>query len=480
MAGNQLHDEQLNEELTERMSDEGLEQGVPEEELTQVLPDEDLTERMPDEELVEQQLAHEAEEAIDSLYGDEEAPVQRPNEGVTTRMARTEARQNGEDDERLTQLLTPIQRTAHPVMPVVQGPTESVHTTLERNEGRIRHKVAAALISILAIFGIGLGAGMYSSHVKSEQETAAIMAENERKAQEAREAQEKAEAEAEEARIQEAAHAPRTLKFIVSAADYDSLSTRLPLVITGIDQDGKEVQTEGFINNEGDGLSLAPGEYTASIPASPIRANGGMYKVPGDTYTFRIPNDEEEVIHIDQAIVLIPMNVAEITEDAVNNAYNWAIKDTQFASVAEENAAAARKIVGEEKERKAAEERRKQNEEQRAPLAQSFVESFYTNVAFPDPDNDSKVRVITNWNAVVGQYVANGSAAAGKLASGNGARYSFATSVQATGISGDSITVAVELVSGDEVKNGWTLNKSTKTITCTFDDSNKIIDFTVG
>ena len=471
MAGNQLHDEQLNEELTERMSDEDLAQGTP---------DEDLTQRMPDEELVEQQLALEAAEAIDSLYDVEEAPVQRDDTGAPTRMTEAEAYQTDEDDERLTQLLTPIQSMAHPVMPVVQGPTESVHTTLERNEGRIRHKVAAALISILAVFGIGLGAGMYSSHVKSEQETAAIMAENERKAQEAREAQEKAEAEAEEARIQEAAHAPRALKFIISAAEYDSLSTRLPLVITGIDQDGIEVQTEGFINNEGDGLSLAPGEYMASIPASPIRANGGMYKVPGDTYSFSVPNNEEEVIHIDQAIVLIPMNTAEITEDAVNNAYNWAIKDTQFVSVAEENAAAARKIVSEEKERKAAEEKSKQNKEQRASLAQSFAESFFTNVGFPDPDDDSKVRVITNWNAVVGQYVANGSAAAGKISSGNGARYSYATNVQATGISGDSVTVAVELVSGDEVKNGWTLKKSTKTITCTFNDSNKIIDYTVG
>ena len=422
--------------------------------------DEELT-RQLDEELVEQQLAEEAEEAIDSLYEAEDA-------------------YSPEEDERMTQLLTPIQRTAHPVMPVVQGPTESVRTTMKRNEGRVRHKLAAALISILAIFGIGLGAGMYTNHLKSEQETAAIMAENERKAQEAREAQEKAEAEAEEARIQEAAHALRTLKFIVSAVDLDSLSTRIPLVVTGVDLDGAEVQTEGFINYEGDGLSLIPGEYTASIPASPIRSNGGLYKTPSETYSFRVPNNEEEVIQIDQAIVLIPLNVAETTDDIINNAYNWAVKDAQFAGVAEENAAAARKALSEEKERKAAEEKRKQAEEQRAPLAQTFAEKFYTNVGFPDPDDDSKVSVITNWSAVVGQYVAPGSAAAGKIGSGNGAQYSFATSVQATDISGDSVTVSVDLVSGNEIKNGWTLNKSTKTITCTFDDNNKIVDYSIG
>ena len=480
MAGNQSHDEQLNEELAQRMVGDDQARVVPGEESTQVVPGEELTQRLDDEELVEQQLAHEAEEAIDSLYGDEETPVQQSNTGAATRRIEVDSDPADEDEERLTQLLTPIQRTAHPVMPVVQGPTESVHTTLERNEGRIRHKVAAALISILAIFGIGLGAGMYSSHVKSEQETAAIVAENERKAQEARDAQAQAEAEAEEARVQEAAHRPRALKFIISAADYDSLATRLPLVITGVDLDGNEVQTEGFINNEGDGISLIPGEYTASIPASPICANGGMYKVPDDTYVLSVPNGEEEIIQIDQAIVLIPMNNAEITEDAVNNAYNWAIKDTQLESVAETNATAARKIVSDEKERKAAEERRKQAEEQRAPLAQSFAESFYTNVGFPDPKDDSKVRVITNWNAVVGQYVASGSAAAGKLSSGNGARYSYATEVKATNISGDSVTVAVDVVSGDDVKSGWTRNKSSKTIVCTFDDNNKITDFTVG
>lgn len=405
------------------------------------------------------QLAEDAEEALDSLYEDDYAV---------------------EEDERLTQLLTPIQQTAHPVTPVVQGPTESVATTMHRNEGRIRHGVAAAIISILAIFGIGLGAGMYTNHLKSEQETAALMAENERRAAEAQEAQQRAEEEAEAARIEEAAHAPRTLKFIVSAADYDSLATRIPLLITGIDQDGHEVQTEGFIDGEGDGVSLSPGEYTASIPASPILSNGGLYKTPTDTYSFRVPNDDQETISVDQAIVLIPINVAEYNDDIINNAYTWAMKDTQFASVGEANGEAARKLYSEEKARKAAEEKRKQSEEQRAPLAQMFVENFYTNVGFPDADDDSKVKVVTNWNAVVGQYVASGSSAANKIGSGNGARYSFATSVQATTISDNTVTVKVEYVSGDEVTNGWTLNKSSKTVTCTFNDDNKITDFTVS
>lgn len=423
---------------------------------------EDATVELSEEEAaVEAQLAEDAEEALDSLYEDEDANYE-------------------EEDERLTQLLTPIHQTANPVTPLVQGPTESVASTMHRNEGRIRHGAAAAIISILVLFGIGLGAGMYVNHVKSEQETAALLAENERRAAEAREAQQRAEEEAEATRISEASHALRPVKFIVSASEYDSRATRIPLLITGIDLDGNEVQTEAFIDQEGEGAALMPGEYTAIIPVSPILANGGLYKVPTETYTFRVPNNEAEIISVDQAIVLIPINVGEYNDDIINNAYNWALKDAQLASVGEANAAAARKIYSEEKSRKAAEDKRRQAEEQRVPLAQMFAENFFTNVGFPDSEDDSKVKVITNWNAVVNQYVASGSSAASKLGAGNGARYSYATSVQATAISGDTITVEVDYVSADEITNGWTLEESSATLACTFNNDNKITDFTVS
>ena len=318
---------------------------------------------------------------------------------------------------------------------------------------------------------------MFKNHLESEAETAAMLEENERQAAEAKAEQERAEAEAEEARAQEAAHALRPVKFIVSATDYDSLATRIPLVITGVDLDGNEVQTEGFINAEGEGVSLMPGEYTVSIPASPILSTGLMYQLPSTTYSFRVPNNDQEVVQVDQAIVLIPLTMSDINEDMVNNAYNWAIKDTQMASVAEENIAPARQYLEDIKQRQAEEERHRQLVEQRAPIAQSFVASFYTNVGFPDEEDDSKVSVITNWTSVVAQYIAAGSTASSKISSGNGARFSYATHVNTVAVDDDTVTLDVEVVSGDTVKTGWTLNKSTKRIVCVFDYNNKITDF---
>lgn len=438
----------------------------------------------------EENFQEEAEEAINSLYDDEaeaEAEATRvlvPAEEETTQLLDAveadSAAEYAQDSEDTTQLFEPIGAAAT-VRPIAQGPTDTVQHTFEKNEGRVRHKVAAAIISILVLFGIGLGAGLYTSHLRSERETQALLEENERRAAEAAEAAAAAEEAAEHERELEAARAPRNLKFIVTALDYDSLSTRIPLVITGIDAEGNEVQTEGFINAEGEGVALAPGSYTASIPASPIRSNGGMYSVPTATYSFKVPNNEEELITVDQAIVLIPLNTAEVTEDKIDNAYSWAMKDTANTSVAEANAGAARKIIEEEKARKAEEERRKKSQEVRAPLAQSFAEAYFTNVGFPNEDDDSEVLLITNWNAVVSQYVAEGSDALGKLGSGpSGMGYAYATRVSASNISGDTITVDVELVSANEITNGWTLNKSTKHMNCTFNDNNKIADFSIN
>ena len=385
-----------------------------------------------------------------------------------------------EGDARLTELLTPIDRRSHTVMPVVQGPTDTVHHTIEQGASRIRHRVAAALISILLLFGIGLGAGMFKNHLESEAETAALIEENERRAAEAKAEQEKAEAEAEEARVQEEAHAARPIKFIVSATGYDSLATRIPLVVTGVDLDGNEVKTEGFINSEGEGLSLSPGEYTVSIPASPILSTGLMYQLPNTTYSFRVPQNSKDVINVDQAIVLIPLTMADINEDMVNNAYNWGMKDTQMSSVVEANIGPARQYLEEAKQRQAEAERHQQLVAQRAPIAQSFAASYFTNVGFPDSEDDSKVSVITNWTSVAAQYIAAGSAASNKLSGGNGARYSYATHVNTVAVDDETVTLDVNVITGDEVKVGWTLNESSKRITCVFDSNNKITDFYIS
>ena len=251
-------------------------------------------------------------------------------------------------------------------------------------------------------------------------------------------------------------------------------------MVTGTDLDGTEVQTEGFINSEGEGLSLAPGEYTVSIPASPILSTGLMYQLPNTTYSFRVPKNSQDVVQVDQAIVLIPLTMSDINEDMVNNAYNWAMKDTQMASVAEANIAPARQYLEEAQQRQAEEARRQQLVEQRAPIAQSFAASYFTNVGFPDSEDDSKVSVITNWTSVVAQYIAAGSAASNKISGGNGSRYSYATYVTTVAVDDETVTLDVSAVTTDEVKVGWTTDSSTKRIVCVFDSNNKITDFYIS
>ena len=436
-----------------------------------------------DEQAIQQQIAAEEERAMTALYGSAK-PEDETRVLVDAGYSDDETRiLDPLPDEApvndLTEIMQPI-GYSHPVNAVVEIPTESVQRTIRRNEGHFRHGIAAAIVSILVLFGIGLGAGMYYRHVQSEKHTAEVIAENERKAQQAMEERDRAAEEAEAQRTLEATRTPRQVKFIISALEYDDSATRIPLVVTGIDFEGNEVNTEAFINAAGEGVQLSPGDYTATIPASPILANGALYSVPTNTYTVKVPDDSESVT-VDQAIVLIPLAAADTTDDMVTNACNWARKDTANAAVSEANANTAAKEIEERRAREQREQQQKQLDETRAGIAQRFASDYFTNVAFPNSKDDSEILVISNWSEIAAQYVAPGTPAQSKLGKGPDPEeaYSYAVTADAVSVSGNTVVVNCTVVSTDNHEKGWTRDPYDATMTCTFNDNNKINDFTI-
>ena len=380
----------------------------------------------------------------------------------------------------ITTIIPPI-GNAHPVNALVDVPSDSVSRTISRNEGHFRHGVAAAVVSILMVFGIGLGAGMYYRHVQSEKHTAEVIAENERKAAAAMEERDRAAREAEEQRALEASRAPRQVKFSISALEYDDSASRIPLVIKGQDFEGNDVDTEAFVNSQGYGVWLAPGNYTATIPASPILANGGLYSVPTNAYSIKVADDDKEVTNVDEAIVLIPMAAKDVTEQMVLDACDWARKDVDNAEISNANADIAGRTAEERRAQEREREQKAKLDQTRTELAQKFASSFFTNISFPDAKDDSKILVMSNWNDIVAQYVAPGSSAQQKLAGGPDPEdaYSYATSADAINVSGDTVVVDCKVISTNTPKAGWTKNTYDARMNITFNDNNKITSFTI-
>lgn len=490
------HTDAVEHESEETDPVDALEPEVEEAELepkTEVIPiDQEIVDQYK---VTEDQLLEDETQAIDTLYVDQPDSYVNQSDGYDNQFEDNAYRSSGyaedssytnqagsyaEDPNNLTEIMQPI-GYSHPVNAVVEIPTESVQRTMRRNEGRIRHGVAAALVSILVVFGIGLGAGLYFRHLESEKHTAEVIAENERKAAEAMEQRDKAAEEAEAARALEEARTPRTVKFLISALEYNDSATRIPLVITGTDFEGNEVQTEAFVNASGEGVSLVPGSYSATIPASPIMQDGLLYEVPTGEYTIKVPENAESVT-VDQAIVLIPLTASKITEEMITAASDWALKDTANASVSEANVAIARKAIDEAKAKEREKQERDQLNELRAGLAQQFASSYFTNISFPDANDDSKILVISNWNAIAAQYVAPGSSAQRKLGAGPDPEdaYTFTISADAKSVSGYTVVVDCSVISTNTPKSGWTRTPYPATMTITFNDNNKITDFTIA
>lgn len=90
----------------------------------------------------------------------------------------------------------------------------------------------------------------------------------------------------------DAAHAERSVAITIVAPNYDdSTATPIPLHVAGFDLDGNQVDETVYVNSQGDGLSLVPGEYQVSVEASPILADGTIYDVPAEPISITVSND---------------------------------------------------------------------------------------------------------------------------------------------------------------------------------------------
>lgn len=136
----------------------------------------------------------------------------------------------------------------------------------------------------------------------------------------------------------------------VSGDGWDTASgaSRLPVHVTGADADG-DVDEVQYVSSDGMGLELHPGSYTLSVPASPVAAGGGIFTVPGTTFSISLdtgadidpdspdvpasPDEVGEVPPVDfdaSSDVRVDLSRADLTEvgdDQINAALDYLERD---------------------------------------------------------------------------------------------------------------------------------------------------------
>ena len=92
------------------------------------------------------------------------------------------------------------------------------------------------------------------------------------------------------------AHTMMSVRIGVRAAGLDcSTGSKIPVQVSGQDSDGSSVSETLYVDEHGRGIKLLPGDYTLTIAASPIAADGTIYTVPTTKAQVTIKSDGQDL-----------------------------------------------------------------------------------------------------------------------------------------------------------------------------------------
>ena len=157
-----------------------------------------------------------------------------------------------------------------------------------------RNLMVAGVVAVALVAG---GAG-YAAWTGYQQEQAAVAAAN--------------------------AHTMMSVQIGVHAAGLNcSTGSKIPVQVSGQDSDGSSVSETLYVDEHGRGIKLLPGDYTLSIAASPIAADGTIYTVPTTKAQVTIKSDEQDLSA--QATFKLKVPSADtVTDDQIDAAAKYA------------------------------------------------------------------------------------------------------------------------------------------------------------
>ena len=102
-----------------------------------------------------------------------------------------------------------------------------------------------------------------------------------------------------------------------------STGSKIPVQVSGQDSDGSSVSETLYVDEHGRGIKLLPGDYTLSIAASPIAADGTIYTVPTTKAQVTIKSDGQDLSG--QATFKLKVPSADtVTDDQIDTAAKYA------------------------------------------------------------------------------------------------------------------------------------------------------------
>lgn len=142
------------------------------------------------------------------------------------------------------------------------------------------------------------------------------------------------------------AHTMMSVQIGVHAAGLDcSTGSKIPVQVSGQDSDGSSVSETLYVDEHGRGVKLLPGDYTLSIAASPIAADGTIYTVPTTKAQVAIKSDGQDLSA--QATFKLEVPSADtVTDDQIDAAAKYAeeggVNSAAVAKVLQQAATARR------------------------------------------------------------------------------------------------------------------------------------------
>lgn len=120
------------------------------------------------------------------------------------------------------------------------------------------------------------------------------------------------------------AHTMMSVQIGVHAAGLDcSTGSKIPVQVSGQDSDGSSVSQTLYVDEHGRGIKLLPGDYTLSIAASPIAADGTIYTIPTTKAQVTVKADGQDLR--DQATFKLKVPSADtVTDDQIDAAAKYA------------------------------------------------------------------------------------------------------------------------------------------------------------
>lgn len=192
------------------------------------------------------------------------------------------------------------------------------------------------------------------------------------------------------------AHTMMSVQIGVHAAGLDcSTGSKIPVQVSGQDSDGSSVSETLYVDEHGRGIKLLPGDYTLSIAASPIAADGTVYAVPAEKLSIKLDEKAAEKKIVDAGdVALESVEASEVTDDQIAAAKKYAEEDEgakeagfdidaealSTAATKRRDDAVAAKQAEDEARRQAEEAARKAEE---ARQARTFETDYFTMV-LPD------------------------------------------------------------------------------------------------